>query len=321
MNTEKGNKISNNSWEPFSCICQNCGEKFGKHSIEIHQKRCSKQPKSQIRQYNSIPNTAFEGTPLNTGMQKVATIVTMGLASGPEKTTVYAAMPPRPETRTIRHSTLRSSGIGMPKSTGGKFKKTELSIQCDRCQQIVATDRLAIHKRLCIPNGSSISSCDVVFPSNFLRVDEPPKEMVTSPQRRGKPPSKVCYICGREFGSLSIAIHEPQCLKKWQTENRKLPISERKPLPKKNENKPTILRALSTEEPEILKSLPDGIYKDEGLTERIVQRYYQNCYSQFEQDLVPCKKCGRKFAPDRIKLHQPNCNAKPLVKKLHQLTN
>lgn len=23
----------------------------------------------------------------------------------------------------------------------------------------------------------------------------------------------VCYICGREFGTSSIAIHEPACLK------------------------------------------------------------------------------------------------------------
>jgi hypothetical protein len=27
------------------------------------------------------------------------------------------------------------------------------------------------------------------------------------------PKGVVCYICGREFGLSSIAIHEPQCLK------------------------------------------------------------------------------------------------------------
>lgn len=29
----------------------------------------------------------------------------------------------------------------------------------------------------------------------------------------------VCYICKRKFGTRSIAIHQPQCLKKWQMIN------------------------------------------------------------------------------------------------------
>ena len=50
-----------------------------------------------------------------------------------------------------------------------------------------------------------------------------------------KPPSMVCYICGREFGTKSIAIHEPQCLEKWQVQNNKLPKGQRRPEPKKPE--------------------------------------------------------------------------------------
>ena len=30
----------------------------------------------------------------------------------------------------------------------------------------------------------------------------------------------MCYICGREFGSQSLGIHEPQCLEKWRAEER-----------------------------------------------------------------------------------------------------
>ena len=50
----------------------------------------------------------------------------------------------------------------------------------------------------------------------------------------------VCYICGREFGSQSITIHEPQCLKKWKRENDDLPKGQRRPMPQK----PQILPAL-----------------------------------------------------------------------------
>lgn len=50
-----------------------------------------------------------------------------------------------------------------------------------------------------------------------------------------RPPTMVCYICGREFGSKSISIHEPQCLEKWKIENNKLPKSQRRPEPIKPE--------------------------------------------------------------------------------------
>nr|CAD7404906.1 unnamed protein product [Timema poppensis] len=50
-----------------------------------------------------------------------------------------------------------------------------------------------------------------------------------SPTRR----TVNCYLCGREFGSLSIAIHEPQCLNKWHLENSKLPTHQRRPEPVK----------------------------------------------------------------------------------------
>jgi hypothetical protein len=29
---------------------------------------------------------------------------------------------------------------------------------------------------------------------------------------------RTCYICGRGFGSASLSIHEPQCMKKWEGE-------------------------------------------------------------------------------------------------------
>lgn len=50
-----------------------------------------------------------------------------------------------------------------------------------------------------------------------------------------RPPTMVCYICGREFGSKSIAIHEPQCLEKWKVQNAKLAPGQRRPEPKKPE--------------------------------------------------------------------------------------
>lgn len=56
--------------------------------------------------------------------------------------------------------------------------------------------------------------------------------MPTSPPGSG-PLTIECYICGRMFGSRSIGIHEPQCLRKWQAQNDQLPAGRRKPTPVK----------------------------------------------------------------------------------------
>ena len=55
-------------------------------------------------------------------------------------------------------------------------------------------------------------------------------------KRRGGPPRMlICYICGEGFGSASLAIHEPQCLKKWDARNEQLPKGQRQPRPVKPE--------------------------------------------------------------------------------------
>lgn len=133
------------------------------------------------------------------------------------------------------------------------------------------------------------------------------------------PPGTTCYICGRRYGHASIAIHEPQCLRKWQAENSKLPIRERKPLPKKPVTRSQGVGVASAhdarrvggrateftsdvfgaEQPEV----PDGA----------IERYFQNAYAQFEQELKPCRTCGRSFAPERWAVHVGNCKATPLA--------
>lgn len=52
-----------------------------------------------------------------------------------------------------------------------------------------------------------------------------------------RPRTVVCYICGREYGTKSISIHEPQCLKKWHNENNLLPKELRRQEPKKKKQK------------------------------------------------------------------------------------
>ncbi len=46
-----------------------------------------------------------------------------------------------------------------------------------------------------------------------------------------KPPTLLCYLCGREFGTFSLNIHHETCQKKYLRSQEGLPRRDRKPLP------------------------------------------------------------------------------------------
>lgn len=100
-----------------------------------------------------------------------------------------------------------------------------------------------------------------------------------------KPPTIICYICGREFGTRSISIHEPQCLKKWHLENEQLP--------KNLQRKPPV-------KPEVPWNISDQNAK-------IREDFNQMAWKCANDNLVPCENCGRTFLPDRLVVHQKSC--------------
>lgn len=126
----------------------------------------------------------------------------------------------------------------------------------------------------------------------------------------------VCYICGREFGSKSISIHEPQCLKKWHTENNGLPKNLRRPEPKKPE-----IRSISGKREQLLIAIfyvpPPPLHvtfvrsfiQAKGSYDvRIAMN--EAAYQSAQSNLVPCALCGRTFLPDRLLVHQRSCKPK-----------
>ncbi|NXK91351.1 ZN474 protein, partial [Formicarius rufipectus] len=102
-----------------------------------------------------------------------------------------------------------------------------------------------------------------------------------------RPPTVICYICGREYGTKSISIHEPQCLKKWHQENDNLPKHLRRPEPKK---------------PKVRTVQAKGFYDLDALNEA--------AWTSAQIQLVPCDICGRTFLPDRLIVHQRSCKPK-----------
>ncbi|KAH8070016.1 hypothetical protein JL721_5559 [Aureococcus anophagefferens] len=90
------------------------------------------------------------------------------------------------------------------------------------------------------------------------------------------PSTRMCHICGRQFGKNSIDIHIPQCLKKYEAAQAQLPPHERKPAPAA----PQLLGA--------------------GASDRA---YNDAAYEALEANMAECEFCGRTFAPDRLAIH------------------
>ena len=299
--------------------CEHCGLLVNKVSIARHENWCSRQSKSKS---SMVRHQSISSQDANSQGEIVARVVTVGLVPGKYEQVLIRSKSQqqlqRPKTRTLPHSTLHSIGHGLPLTEEKLYTaecETHSLEQCKNCGKIIASDKVGIHHRLCQSNVSRVPSGTVMnIPSthNLLRVG---REVEPSTSHTKVAPSTViCYICGRDYGSKSIAIHEPQCLKKFNIQNDKLPIDERLPLPKKRS---AVARVLLREEEMavVVPALPRGLRIDKTVSEpkeKLMQRYFESCYSEFERDLMPCKKCGRKFAPERHAIHERNCNAKPL---------
>ena len=110
-------------------------------------------------------------------------------------------------------------------------------------QLLPLLSRNSNHSRLSVPTTLTCLLCTTLKQSFskilFLSLNRQTSgEAHTQAKKCPKMPRPVgvtCFICGREFGKASIAIHTPQCEKKWDMEQLKLPKKQRRPCPSKPE--------------------------------------------------------------------------------------
>ena len=86
---------------------------------------------------------------------------------------------------------------------------------CPNCGRRFLPDRLAVHARACSkapkserPASSGAGGTGGGIPSS--RGVTKPKHMLP-----------VCHLCGREFGTASLAIHQKSCAEKYEREKGK----------------------------------------------------------------------------------------------------
>ncbi|XP_040276141.1 zinc finger protein 474-like [Bufo bufo] len=238
-----------NSVKPRTLICYICGREFGTKSLPIHEPKC-------------LEKWKIENDRLPKGQRR--------------------PIPLKPQVDLSKGASLELQNEASWQSFKGQL------LPCSNCGRTFASDRLVIHQRSCKPKAGASNKKNINMQSTkSMLKNEDPDIPNQKPPVIKPPPTVVCYICGREFGSKSISIHEPQCLKKWHLENDRLPKNMQRPEPKK---------------PEVRSIGAKGSYDLVAINEAA----WQSAKSQ----LVPCDICGRTFLPDRLLVHQRSCKAK-----------
>lgn len=259
--------------------CKNCGRTFLPDRLLVHQKSCQpgKPLKPLSKSVNTVPTTADH----------------------------VATPPERPRTATLDKPTVLNKAhhidIGENPFPSENRGATPTSLnRNDPGRSDSKTPRADAFRPQSRPRtrplSKSQSGTQQWKPTGTVK--PPPTPGSSLPRKntmigfgygqKRKPQLIVCYICGREFSTASLPIHEPQCLEKWKIENSKLPRDQRRPLPKK---------------PEIFNAPLSG----SGSGSYNIDQANLAARAAADANLCPCRNCGRTFNADRIQVHERIC--------------
>ncbi|KAK2576399.1 hypothetical protein KPH14_005743 [Odynerus spinipes] len=287
---------------PKTVTCYICGREFGTTSFPIHEPRCLQKweqennslPVSQRRPTPRRPEVAIDQSEWNTAaweksQAQLVPCPKCGRTFLPDRLLIHRnnckAIPKNPEKEKVDVS---------EKSTTGSSRNGPPMIPCQICGRNFGTRSIKIHEPQCTKRWQiekETQSLNSQRRESSSGQKSSPSQDNASISPLGDISQKrtiTCYICGRDFGSSSIAIHEPQCLKKWHVENDKLPPSQRRKEPQK----------------------PDVIYTKDPATGDVVvdlAAIAEASWKTHLSQLVPCKNCGRTFNPDRVIVHERSC--------------
>ncbi|XP_015180551.1 PREDICTED: uncharacterized protein LOC107068546 isoform X2 [Polistes dominula] len=291
---------------PKTVTCYICGREFGTAGFPIHEPKCMEKwerennslPVSQRRARPKRPEVAINHSEWNAVAWKESQTQLVPCSK--------CGRTFLPERLSIHSNSCKASPKNLDKEKTEKIDILEKSstistrsgppmVPCQICARNFSTRSIKIHEPQCMKrwkmekenkaaNSQRISSHkEKSDPTGNIQDNTSDNPIGDTTQKR----MITCYICGRDFGSVSIAIHEPQCLKKWHLENNKLSPKQRRKEPQK----------------------PDIIYTNPSTGDAVVDiaAMAEASWKTHLNQLVPCKNCGRTFNPDRVTIHEKSC--------------
>ena len=219
---------------PKTVLCYICGREFSPHSIELHERQCAKRWEDASRREKennndkgkqTSPKVIINTSPkpsLRTAGSQLSTVTKSEEGGVPDVVDKNTGKPGLSRTETVTvietgdeqstHNNTLSSDSCSIQSSGSETeeRKTDES-------QVETSPEKTQSARLKRGSRSLLSLVDIPsFGSNSGAVNPFPETRFHASKM---PNMQICYICGRGFGVKSIAIHEPQCLKKWKMAN------------------------------------------------------------------------------------------------------
>eukprot|EP00760_Papus_ankaliazontas_P029040 PhM_4_TR410/c0_g1_i2/m.23503 len=160
---------------------------------------------------------------------------------------------------------------------------TDNMAQCQNCGRKFLADRLEVHLRSCKPGQGSKPIAGKRPQTQGGRSGSSAGE--SGPAR--KPQLLVCYLCGQQFGTSSLRIHIPQCYQKRLVQWKAADPNVRGPAPR---------------DP---ATMTDADFASMSQDEKV--QFNNEQFSDFNNNMSKCDKCGRTFLPDRLAVHQRSC--------------
>ena len=240
------------AFKPALLVCYLCGQQFGTASLAIHQPQCFQ--KKTVEWERADPGKR-----------------------GPR--------PKDPAT-----AELNAHHMTKEEFNNQQFSQfTENMAQCENCGRRFLPDRLEVHLRSCKPGQGSRPVGGKEAPRPTTQNGRPPTSgsgANEGERQKGpafKPALLVCYLCGQQFGTASLAIHQPQCFQKKTVEWERADPGKRGPRPK---------------DPATAELNAHHMTKEE---------FNNQQFSQFTENMAQCENCGRRFLPDRLEVHLRSC--------------
>ena len=291
-------------------VCYICGREFGSKSITIHEPQCMKKwhaennnlPKRLRRPAPQKPQllpsmngdgsrNSWNEAAWQSAQSNLIPCPNCGRTFNPDRLEVHQRSchlngPAK------SHDSFLGSGDKRPRSRAKTATLKQPTVLGAGDMIDVAANPFPLSKRGATERNQTVRPKTVTLSKRRslsvsqtnLTMAPPPKKSAHAMHRR--PQFVVCYICGREFTNASLPIHEPQCLEKWKVQNAQLPKHQRRPVPKKPS-------------PEMALGASGNYNVDAKMNELAMESYAAN--------LVPCARCGRTFASDRIGVHERIC--------------